>query len=153
MCVRSGSKTLRKKSKMLRKFPFLTAAFPVVLAGCTSIGPTVAVMPGPHKTFEAFQVDQAACTDYSDHALAAAADTYNKSAIGTTVIGTVLGAGLGAAIGGGRGAGIGAAGGAVVGTGVAAANGNRALDTLQRRYDIAFSQCMYVKGNRVPALY
>jgi uncharacterized protein YcfJ len=124
----------------------------IALAGCTTLGPTAAVMPGPHKTFEAFQADQAECTQYSDHLLAGAADTYNKSQIGTMVVGTVLGAGLGGAIGGGHGAGIGAASGAIAGTAVAGVDSNRELGTLQRRYDIAYSQCMYAKGNRVPAI-
>jgi hypothetical protein len=124
----------------------------ITLAGCTTIGPTVAVMPGPHKTFDAFQADQTECTGYSDHLLAGAADTYNKSQIGTAVLGMALGAGLGGAIGGGHGAGIGAASGAVVGTAAAGVEGYRELNTLQRKYDIAFSQCMYAKGNRVPVI-
>ena len=63
-----------------------------------------------------------------------------------------LGAGLGGAIGGGHGAGIGAASGAIAGTAVAGVGSSRELGTLQRRYDIAYSQCMYAKGNRVPAI-
>ena len=137
----------------MNKITLLILCIPVALAGgCTTIGPTAAVMPGPHKTLVAFDADRAACTQYSDQTLAGAADTYNKSQIATVAAGAVLGAGLGGAIGGGRGAGIGAAGGAVAGTAADGIAGNRQLDSLQRRYDIAYSQCMYLKGNNVPII-
>lgn len=40
----------------------------VALAGCAAppMGPTVAVMPGPNKPFEAFQTDQAVCKQFAE---------------------------------------------------------------------------------------
>ena len=71
-------------------------------------------------------------------------------AVGGAVLTTALGAGLGAAIGGGRGAGIGAASGALGGAGLGGMGSENANMTIQQRYDVAFSQCMYSRGNQVP---
>lgn len=49
------------------------------------------------------------------------------------------------AAGGGRGAGT----GAIAGTAVGAGQAERAQLSLQQRYDIAYQQCMYAKGNQV----
>lgn len=124
----------------------------VLLAGCASqpMGPSVAVMPAPNKPFELFQQDQAICKQYADQQVGGQAQAANNQAIGGAVLGTVLGAGLGAAVGGGRGAGIGAATGAVVGTGVGAGSSSNSQYSIQRRYDLGYSQCMYSRGNQVP---
>jgi hypothetical protein len=123
-----------------------------VLAGCAQrpMGPTVAVMPAPNKPLEVFQQDQAICTQYADQQVSGAAQAANNQAVGGALLGTALGAGLGAAIGGGHGAAIGAAGGALVGTGVGVGQTQGAQYGIQRRYDIAYSQCMYSRGNQVP---
>jgi peptidoglycan hydrolase-like protein with peptidoglycan-binding domain len=123
-----------------------------LLSSCATppIGPTVQVMPAPGKPFELFAQEEGACKAYAQGQIAGAVDQANNSAVGTAVLGTVLGAGLGAAVGGGRGAGIGAASGAVVGTGVGADGAGGAQMTIQQRYDIAYSQCMYSKGDQVP---
>ncbi|HEY0185270.1 MAG TPA: glycine zipper family protein, partial [Rhodopila sp.] len=63
---------------------------------------------------------------------------------------TLLGAGLGAAIGGGRGAAIGAGAGALGGTAIGAGPSQNAQYSLQQRYDLAYAQCMYSRGNQVP---
>jgi len=63
----------------------------------------------------------------------------NNNAVGSTLGGALLGAGLGAAIGGGRGAAIGAASGAIVGTGAGAAQAQGAGD--QAFYQ-AYNYCM-----------
>ena len=126
----------------------------VALAGCaqTPLGPTVQVMPGRGKTFEAFQYDAAACQQYSAQAVAGQADAANNRAVGAAVLGTVLGAGLGAAIGGGRGAGIGAAAGAGLGTAGGAEASGSTQGLIQVQYDNAYGQCMYSKGNQVAGL-
>ncbi len=123
-----------------------------LLAGCVSppMGPTVGVMPAPNKPFSAFQDDQAVCKQYADQQVAGGANQANNKQVGTAVIGTVLGAGLGAAIGGGRGAAIGAGSGALGGTIVGAGPAQRTEMTLQQQYNLAYSQCMYAKGNQVP---
>jgi len=119
------------------------------LSACVpaKMGPTVQVMPGTGKSFDAFRADQAACEQYADEQVAASRKEANQQAVGTALIGTALGAGLGAAAGD---AGVGAAAGAAAGTGIAAGNAQGAAQTIQQRYDIAFSQCMYAKGEAVP---
>ncbi|HTP84702.1 MAG TPA: glycine zipper family protein [Alphaproteobacteria bacterium] len=124
----------------------------VALVGCAEhpAGPTVAVMPGPGKSFQAFQEDQVICKNYADQQTAGQADSANNSQLGTAILGTVLGAGLGAAIDGGRGAAIGAGAGALGGTAVGGGNAQRSSGTIQQRYNIAYEQCMASKGNQLP---
>lgn len=114
------------------------------------MGPTVQVMPGPGKSFDAFQFDQAGCKQYAEQSVAGQAQNANNRAVGAAAIGTVLGAGLGAAIGGGRGAAIGAGSGAIAGTGLGMGSSANAQGGIQAQYDNAFAQCMYAKGNMVP---
>lgn len=113
------------------------------------MGPSVAVMPPPNKPFPVFQQDDVACRQFADQTVSGQAEAANNQAIGTAVIGTALGAGLGAAIGGGRGAAIGAGAGALGGTAVASGPAAQAQYTIQQRYDIAYQQCMYSRGNQV----
>lgn len=128
------------------------AVFGLLLAGCaqTPMGPTVQVMPGPGKPFEAFQYDQASCKQFAEQSVSGQAQNANTRAVGAAAIGTVLGAGLGAAIGGGRGAAIGAGSGAVAGTGLGMGSSSNEQYSIQQQYDNAFAQCMYAKGNMVP---
>lgn len=128
------------------------AALGLLLSGCaqTPMGPTVQVMPGQGKSFEAFTYDQAVCKQFAEGAVAGQAQNANTRAVGAAAIGTVLGAGLGAAIGGGRGAAIGAGSGAIAGTSVGAAGSANEQYGIQQQYDNAFAQCMYSKGNMVP---
>ena len=136
------------------RYRLLSAAMivPLALAGCaqTPMGPTVAVMPAPGKPFDVFQTDQAVCKQFAESQVAGGAQSVNNQQVGTAVLGTVLGAGLGAAIGGGRGAAIGAASGALGGTAIGAGSASQGQMSLQQRYDIAYSQCMYSRGNQVP---
>ena len=130
----------------------------LLCSGCvtTPTGPTVKVMPGPEKSFEQFQADDAVCRQWS---LQQAGGNPQTAAVqGTTTgaaIGTVVGAGLGAAIGAvaghpGTGAAIGAGGGLLGGTALGVNAGQSATFTAQRRYDRAYEQCMYAKGNDTP---
>jgi hypothetical protein len=130
----------------------LTGAGVLMLAGCVTepTGPSIAVMPSPNKPFSVFQDDQAACKDYASQQVAGGAEKANNRAVETAAIGTILGAGLGAATGGGRGAGVGAGMGAVVGTAAGSGPADMSQYSLQRRYDIAYAQCMYARGNQVP---
>jgi hypothetical protein len=69
-------------------------------------------------------------------------------------LGTLVGAGLGAALGAvaghpGAGAAVGAAGGLLTGTAVGASRGAAGDYEAQRRYDNAYEQCMYAKGDRI----
>ena len=94
--------------------------------------------------------DQQACQAYANSQTAPLSAQANNQALGSTLLTTALGAGLGAAIGGGHGAAIGAASGAVAGTAVGVGPNAYANYGLQQRYDIAYAQCMYGKGNQLP---
>ena len=124
----------------------------LMLAGCAMVplGPTVRVMPGPYKPFEVFQRDQFECTQYADSMVAGQAEAANNRALGATAIGAGLGLALGAATGDGRAATTGAVAGAAVGGTIGAGMSDEANYPIQRRYDIAYAQCMYSKGNQVP---
>ena len=123
----------------------------LLLTGCaaTPMGPSVQVMPAPQKPFEIFQQEQLMCKQYAADQVAGQADAANEKAVGSALLGGVLGAGLGAVVGGGRGAGIGAVAGSTLGTGVGASNSQRAQGGIQQQYDNAYLQCMYSKGNQV----
>jgi len=135
-----------------RKATIAAVTSVALLSACATqpIGPTVQVMPAPNKPFSVFEEDQAVCKNFADQQVAGAAQSANNSALGAAAIGTVLGAGLGAAIGGGRGAAIGAASGAGAGTLYGTSQSNQANMTIQQRYDVAYQQCMYSRGNQVP---
>ena len=127
-------------------------AFLVAVGGCAGgpMGPTVQVMPAPNKPFEVFQQEQTVCKQYAEQQVSGQAEAANNQALGAAIVGTGLGAALGAAVGGGRGAGVGAASGAIAGTAGGAVGSQNAQLTIQQRYDIAYQQCMYAKGNQVP---
>jgi hypothetical protein len=128
-----------------------------LLAGCaaTPMGPTVQVMPGPGKTFDVFQVDNASCKTFAADQVKGQADAANQRAFGTALLTTALGAGVGAAGGSlagdaGGGAALGGALGAGSGAAIGAANNSGDQMNIQAQYDNAFSQCMYAKGEQVP---
>lgn len=130
----------------------MVAASAVLLSACayTPDGPSVQVLPGKGKTFEAFQADQIRCTRASAQSVKGEADRANNFGLGSAVVGTVLGAGLGAAIGGGGGAGIGAAGGAVAGTAIGGGSAGGTQYGIQRQYDNTYEACMIAQGNVLP---
>jgi hypothetical protein len=112
-------------------------------------------MPGPGKTFDAFQSDNSSCKGFAADEVRGQADASNQRSAGAVALTTILGAGLGAAIGGsvgdaGSGAAIGAATGAGTGTMIGAGNGANDQAMIQQQYDNAFSQCMFAKGEQVP---
>jgi uncharacterized protein YcfJ len=134
----------------------LAALVAALLAGCASVpkGPDVAVMPGPGKSFEQFKTDDRECRDYAENNLKTDPNKTGASNVATgAAIGTVLGAAAGALVGEGRtGAVAGGAGfGLLLGSSVGAQNAGAAQQTVQRRYDIAYEQCMSARGNRLPA--
>jgi outer membrane lipoprotein SlyB len=133
----------------------------VVLAtgGCATIppGPSVMVMPGPRKSFEAFQADEYSCREWAQNQAGwQANETANQNLAGGAVAGGALGAAAGALIGAasgnvGPGAAIGAGAGLLAGTALAHNRAYGAGWEVQRRYDNAYQQCMYAKGNQIPA--
>jgi hypothetical protein len=122
------------------------------LSACVQppVVPTIPVMPGPNKSFDAFGADQAYCQQYAAAQTAPAVAAANNQAFGGALLSTALGAGLGAAIGGGHGAAIGAASGAALGTAVGAGGSAYAQMSAQQQYDIIYGQCMAAHGNSVP---
>jgi hypothetical protein len=137
----------------------LIAGIGVLVSGCAVIptGPSVMVLPGTGKAFEQFQVDDAVCRQWSlQQTGIGASDAATQSGVTSAILGTVLGAGLGAAIGAAAGnpalgaavgGGAGLLGGSAVGANTAYASGT----AVQHRYDVAYQQCMYAKGNQIPA--
>ena len=130
---------------------FLCAAA-LALGACVDAptGPTVTVMPGPGKPFEVFQQDDVYCRQYASSQISGAATGGQQVATGAAA-GAVIGAVAGTLIGDSRNAAAaGAATGALYGTAVGGANADMSNAGLQRRYNVAFEQCMYAKGNQVP---
>ncbi|HBK04816.1 MAG TPA: glycine zipper family protein [Acetobacteraceae bacterium] len=119
-------------------------------------GPSVMALPAQGKSFEVFQQDDMICRSYASQQTGGASATQaaNDSAVGSAVIGTALGAGVGAALGSvggamGAGAAIGGATGLLAGSMVGAGNAQVAGGNVQARYDTAYTQCMYSRGNTV----
>jgi hypothetical protein len=139
---------------------FVTA----VLGGCATMptGPTVMVMPGAGKPFEVFMADDSVCRQWAQQSIGGASpsETANQNTATGAVVGTLVGAGMGAAIGAATGNAGAAGAGAAIGGGVGLLGGtamgsNAAAASeyqLQRRYDIAYQQCMYAKGNQIPGV-
>lgn len=137
----------------LHKALLLVAAASVVLGGCAQVptGPAVAVMPAPNKPFEVFRAEDAQCRQYARAQISAGQGAAQDRAVGSAVAGTALGAAAGALLGqSGEGAAAGAGVGLLVGSASGAGGAGEASMSLQRRYDIAYEQCMYAKGNQVP---
>ncbi len=140
---------------MLSLFSFLALA---ILSGCVTMptGPSVMVLPGQGKSFEQFQTDDAVCRQWAGGQIgmqpqAIASQNTATGAVAGTAMGAGLGAAIGAASGGaGTGAAIGAASGLLLGSTAGASSGQSSGWEAQRRYDIAYQQCMYAKGNQIP---
>lgn len=126
----------------------------LLTASCATqpTGPMVRVMPGPNKPFDVFVHEKTVCEDYAHDQVAGGAQAANNRALGATALGAVLGLGVGAATGSGRAATTGAVAGGAIGAAVGSDQSSHAGYSLQRRYDIAYSQCMYAKGNEVPGM-
>ncbi len=141
----------------LQKFLIVIAAG-WMMGGCATIppGPSVMVLPGAGKSFTAFRADDQDCRSWAETQTGwNANDTVNQNIAAGSVIGTVVGAGLGAAIGSasgnmGAGAGIGAISGLIGGAAVSSGQAQTSGMEVQRRYDMAYQQCMYSKGNQIP---
>jgi len=137
------------------KLKILSAVGVLALAGCvtTPTGPTRDAFPGRDKSFEQFQADDGSCRDYAFAQIGgkSASDRANESAVGTAVVGTAIGAAAGALIGGShQGAGVGAGIGLIAGSAAGSGTAGASYQSTQRRYDSAYYQCMYAKGNKVP---
>jgi hypothetical protein len=119
-------------------------------------GPSDMALPGTGKGFAEFQDDDHACRDFAAGRTGMspeqAADT---SAVRSGAVGTAVGAASGAAIGAaagaaGAGAAIGAGSGLLVGSAAGAGTSSWSRAEAQQRYDHAYDQCMYARGNQIP---
>jgi len=155
--MRSDDHTEIPMSKSLR---MLAVAPALLLAACVTVpsGPTVMVLPGTSKTFDAFQADNFACQQFASASLGLGPpgsqvpdQTAGNYAAAATLIGAAAGAAIGSVSGqAGQGAAIGAGTGLLFGSAGAANAGAYGSYDYQRRYDNFYVQCMYAKGNQVP---
>ena len=146
---------------MNRKQGVLLLFAAVVLSGCATMptGPMVPVLPGPGKPFEVFMADDTLCRQWAQQQIGGASpsQTANQNLATGATVGTLVGAAMGAAIGAATGnvaagAAIGGGAGLLGGTATGSNAGAASEYQLQRRYDIAYQQCMYAKGNQIPGV-
>lgn len=135
----------------------LTIAAATFFAGCVYIppGPNIMAMPGRGKSFDAFEYDDLHCRDFAASRVDADYRAANDTVVANAAVGTVVGAAAGAAIGAAAGdpatgAAVGAGVGLLGGTAAGAGEADRRRWSAQQRYDAAYADCMYAKGNRVP---
>lgn len=131
-----------------------------LLSACVMVptGPSVLVVPAVGKPLDLFQADEVGCRQYAQYQIGVAPEqAATQSAVTSAAVGTMVGAAAGAVLGAaagnaGAGAAIGAGSGLILGSagGVQASAASAA--TLQSRYDTAYIQCMYAKGNYVPGM-
>jgi hypothetical protein len=137
----------------------LPLAAALVLAGCVTVpaGPAVMALPGSAKSFDDFRADDVSCRQYAQYQLGPvpgqpAADAAAANAAAGTLLGAAAGAILGSVSGNaGHGAAIGAGTGLLFGSAAGANTAGYSSYQMQRVYDHAYVQCMYAKGNQVPA--
>jgi hypothetical protein len=142
--------------KRMRRLLTLLAL--LVLSGCATLptGPSVLVLPTPGKHLDQFQAEDMTCRQWAGQQIGMSAqDTANQNTATGAVVGTAIGAGAGALLGAasghaGAGAAIGAGSGLLVGTAAGAGAGETYGWEAQQRYDYAYVQCMYAKGNQIP---
>jgi hypothetical protein len=115
------------------------------------------VLPGTGKSFEQFRIDDALCRQFAYEQVGGvtAQQAAQKGAVSSAVIGTALGAAAGAVIGSasgdaGAGAAIGAGSGLIIGSAAGTGYATESYYEAQQRYDYAYIQCMYAKGNKIP---
>ncbi|MEG1833896.1 MAG: hypothetical protein RR240_11220 [Burkholderiaceae bacterium] len=136
---------------------FLVGALAASLAGCAAVptAPRVAALPGSNKSFEAFQHDDAHCRSYAYRAAGGSAQQQasNEAAADSAALGTVIGAAIGALVNGGHGAAAGGGLGLLTGVAVGSNPSQVRSGSAQQRYDSAYLQCMYMRGNQVPGRY
>jgi hypothetical protein len=136
----------------------ITLMLLLLLSGCVSLpaGPSVMVLPAPGKTIEQFQVEDMICRQWAGQQLGKSTqDSVNQSVVSGAAVGTAIGAGTGALFGAASGnssagAAIGAGSGLLIGLSSGYESGQAYGWEAQKRYDYAYVQCMYAKGNQIP---
>ena len=147
---------------MTKRYPYSIALSLAVLVvgACATVptGPSVMVLPPAGKPFDQFRAEDATCREWAREQVGVSPQqAINQNtltgAVGGAAMGALLGTAIGAASGAaGYGAAIGAAGGLLLGTSQGASAGQASGYDAQRRYDIAYQQCMYAYGNIIPGV-
>lgn len=126
----------------------------LMTGACTTVpsGPGVMVLPGSGKSFDQFRADDFDCQQFASTQTGGTTpgQAATDSGVTSAAVGAVVGAAAGAALSGGRGAAVGAGTGLAVGALAGTGTAEGSTYSLQRRYDIAYIQCMYAKGHKVP---
>jgi hypothetical protein len=142
-----------------------TSLFPAILGvgaaaalgGCAvaPTAPTVMVLPGAQTSPAQFHADNIACQQQAQALLAGNVQAANDQAAANVVVGTVIGAAVGALVGQGshhsnNSVAWGAGTGLLLGSAAAGGSSQASSYSLQQRFNIAYMQCMYLRGNQVP---
>jgi hypothetical protein len=125
----------------------------ILLVGCASMpsGPRVAVMPAPGKPFELFVQEDQICRQYATQSIGQSANEFGRQSFANSAAaGVAIGAVAGGLMGGNDGVASGAGTGLLMGSMIGAGESDYGVSEAQRRYDIAYQQCMYAKGNQLP---
>lgn len=126
----------------------------LLLGACATVptGPDVMALPGAGRSFDEFRADDLTCRDFAFQQIGgkARAEEANNESLRNAAIGTAIGAVAGAVIGGRDGAAIGSGSGMIIGSVAGSESARSGSFGSQRRYDMAYVQCMYAKGHRVP---
>lgn len=142
---------MRRMRSILKGLPALTL---VAAYGCATLptGPSTMSLPGSRKTFDEFRADDAVCRGYALQQVGGSAPSQvaTDTTVASAAIGTAVGAAAGAAIGGGEGAAVGAGTGLLFGSVIGASAAQGSYYASQQRFDHAYNQCMYAKGNKIP---
>lgn len=136
-----------------RKRMGLAATLAALLLGACATaptGPSIMALPGSGKSFDQFRNDDAECRQYAQLQIGGNNGASVDPGVRNAAIGTVVGALAGAAFGGHQSAGAGAGAGLLVGSMAGADAAQQSNQSAQRRYDNAYVQCMYAKGQQVP---
>ena len=130
-----------------------------LLGACATVptGPGVMVLPGAGRSLEQFHADDVVCRQWGFQSIgmttpgqAIASSGVTSAAVGTAV-GAAAGAALGAAAGNpALGAAAGAGGGLLLGSASGVGAAQYSGQEAQWRYDMAYMQCMYARGNQIP---
>ncbi len=139
---------------MNRSSKLAITALSLTMTACANMpnGPSVMVLPGSSASFDQFRVDDANCQQFAIWQIGGTTPNQaaTNSGVTSAAVGTALGAATGAAIGGSSGAAIGAGAGLAAGGIAGSGAASNSYYTNQRQYDVAYIQCMYSKGHRVP---
>lgn len=126
----------------------------LALGACVTVpsGPSMMSLPGSGKSFDQFRADDFDCRQYASSQVGGSTPNQASadSGVQSAAIGTAVGAAAGALIDGSSGAGTGAGVGLLFGTLAGSSAANASSYSLQQRYDIGYTQCMYAKGHKVP---